>query len=100
MNVLDFPEGQHLKAVDASPWSGSILRVESLQEASCPEEQRLTCSRSWGQTYPSLQAFKFAFLPQSKNHCKDCYVRPMPSDHGAGRNADMRNGFDGTRRLL
>jgi hypothetical protein len=48
MNVLDFPEGQHLKAVDASPWSGSILRAESLQEASCPEEQRLTCSRSWG----------------------------------------------------
>ena len=53
-----------------------------------PEEQRLTCSGSWGQIYQSLQSFKFAFLPHgSKNHCKDCYVRPMPSDHGAGRNA-------------
>jgi len=31
MNVLDFPEGQHLKAVDACPWSGSILSAESLQ---------------------------------------------------------------------
>jgi hypothetical protein len=46
-----------------------------------------------GQRYQSLQAFKFAFLPHgSKNHCKDCYVRPMPSDHGAGRNATMRDG--------
>jgi len=31
MNVLDFPEGQHLKTVDANPWSGSILSAESLQ---------------------------------------------------------------------
>ena len=44
MNVLDFPEGQHLKAVDASPMVRVYPEGRKFTIGKLPEEQRLTAA--------------------------------------------------------